>query len=152
MAMAILICTVTRPVQSLPKGQTQRTTTNSTKGTYTVRLTVKDSVFPTPHTANATQSLTVSPPLFTLAITGPSSGVAGAKINFTATASGGSSPYSFTWNFGDGTADVAGGSTNPNAQSHTYTKTGTFTVKVNATDSTGKIATATSTVNISTTI
>jgi len=124
----------------------------STKGTYTVRLTVKDSVFPTPHTANATQSLTVSPPLFTLAITGPSSGVAGAKINFTATASGGSSPYSFTWNFGDGTANVAGGSTNPNAQSHTYTKTGTFTVKVNATDSTGKIATATSTVNISTTI
>ena len=31
MAMAILICTVTRPVQSLPKGQTQRTTTSSTK-------------------------------------------------------------------------------------------------------------------------
>jgi len=124
----------------------------STKGTYTVSLTVKDSVFPTPHTASATQSLTVSPPLFTLAITGPSSGVAGAKINFTATASGGSSPYSFSWNFGDGTANVAGGSTNPNAQSHTYTKIGTFTVKVNATDSTGKIATATSTVNVSTLI
>src|SRR5947208_3107979 len=124
----------------------------STKGTYSVRLTVKDSVFPSPNTANATQSLTVSPPLFTLAITGPSSGVEGAKINFTATASGGSSPYSFSWNFGDGTANLAGGSTNPNAQSHTYTKTGTFTVKVNPTDSTGKIATATSTVNISTTI
>src|SRR5207302_4261986 len=98
------------------------TNSYSTKGTYTVTLTVKDSVFPTPHTANATQSLTVSPLLFTLAITGPSSGVAGAKINFTATASGGSSPYSFSWNFGDGTANVAGGSTNPNAQSHTYTK------------------------------
>ncbi|TMI62271.1 PKD domain-containing protein [Candidatus Bathyarchaeota archaeon] len=122
------------------------------QGTFLVTLNVVDAAGAAGTNSRSVSIGTVSPPLFTLAITGPSSGVTGAKINFTATASGGSSPYSFTWNFGDGTANVAGGSTNPNPQSHTYTKTGTFTVKVNATDSTGKIATATSTVNVSTTI
>src|SRR5437867_4408127 len=123
----------------------------SGQGNYTVSLAVKDSVYPTSHTATATETLTVLPPTLAVSITGPSSGLVSTGVTFTATASSGTSPYSFSWNFGDGTGNVAGGSTNPNTQSHTYAKTGTFTVKVNATDSKGKIATASSTINISTT-
>src|SRR5207245_2453317 len=70
-------------------------------------------------------------------------------VSFTASASGGTTPYSFSWSFGDGTAKVAGGATNPNTQSHTYATKGTFTVKVNVTDANAKLATASSTITIS---
>ena len=124
----------------------------SVQGTYTVNLTVKDSVFPTPNTKTVTQSLTVSPQVFTVAISGPSSGTVGTGVSFTATASSGTTPYSFSWNFGDSTGNIVGGSSNPNMQTHTYTKSGTFTVNANATDANGKKAIASSTILISTTI
>ena len=123
----------------------------SVQGTYTVNLTVKDSVFPNPNAKTVAQSLTVSPPVFAVGISGPSSGTAGTGVSFTATASSGTAPYSFSWNFGDGAGNIAGGSANPNTQTHTYTKSGTFTVNVNATDANGKRATASSTIRISTT-
>ncbi len=58
----------------------------------------------------------------------PSSPTAGQTVTFTATASGGVSPYTFSWNFGDG-ATATG-----NPTTHSYSA-GTYTVKLTVQDS-----------------
>src|SRR5207253_10075964 len=102
--------------------------TYNNKGTFTVKVNVTDA-----NRAKQTASsvITISP--LTLAVsftTAPTTGTTGTAVSFTASASGGTTPYSFSWSFGDGSANVAGGATNPNTQSHTYNVKGTFTVKV----------------------
>src|SRR5207244_4060469 len=100
----------------------------------------------------ATASSTITISALTLAVVftvAPTTGTVGTAVSFTASASGGTTPYSFSWSFGDGTAKVAGGATNPNTQSHTYATKGTFTVKVNVTDANGAKQTASSVITIS---
>src|SRR5256712_408194 len=60
------------------------------------------------------------------------------SVYFTGSASGGVSPYSFSWNFGDGTT-----STVPNVY-HSYSTPGSFTVTLTVIDSTGMTSRATS--------
>jgi PKD repeat protein len=60
----------------------------------------------------------------------PASLTAGTPATFTSTVNGGTTPYLFSWNFGDGTAL---GTTNP--VTHTYATAGTFNVKLTITDS-----------------
>ncbi len=67
------------------------------------------------------------------------------SVNFTGSASGGTSPYSYSWNFGDGSTST---SQNP---SHTYSNAGTYTATLTATDSSSPVKTATSTVTITAT-
>src|SRR5260370_23774685 len=57
-------------------------------------------------------------------------GPQGLNVNLTATAKGGISPYTFNWNFGDGTTGTAQNIT------HYYTTGGTFFPKVVAVDNT----------------
>jgi PKD repeat protein/glucose/arabinose dehydrogenase/type 1 glutamine amidotransferase len=67
----------------------------------------------------------------------PVKGTAPLKVDFSATATDpeGDTPIGYAWTFGDGgTADVA----NP---SHTYSRAGTYTAKVTATDAKGAAAT-----------
>lgn len=52
-------------------------------------------------------------------------------VNFTSTTTGGQTPYSMSWNFGDG---GTGSGLNP---SHTYQNTGTYTVQLTVTDANG---------------
>src|SRR6266568_5870965 len=121
--------------------------TYTAKGTFTVTVNVTDT---NAKLATATTSITIAP--LTLAIVfnnPPTTGTVNTAVSFTATASGGTTPYSFSWSFGDGTAKVAGGATNPNTQSHTYTVKGTYSVKVNVTDTNAKLATATTSITIS---
>lgn len=66
------------------------------------------------------------------------SGQAPLAVQFTATASGGSSPYTYDWDFGD--ASAHGSSQN---MSHTYTTGGTFHVTLKVTDSSSTAATDT---------
>src|SRR5207249_117172 len=120
--------------------------TYNNKGTFTVKVNVTDA-----NGAKQTASsvITISPITLAIAFTvAPTTGTVGTAVSFTANASGGTTPYAFSWNFGDGTANVAGGATNPNTQSHTYNVKGTFTVKVNVTDANAKLATATSSITI----
>jgi PKD repeat protein len=65
-------------------------------------------------------------------------------VNFTGSATGGSSPYSFSWTFGDG-----GSSTSQNP-SHTYSSAGDFTATLTVTDSTSVKASAKATVTVGT--
>ncbi len=58
----------------------------------------------------------------------PSSGQTGQSISFSASAVGGTAPYSYTWNFGDGSTDIGATS------SHTYSSSDTFDVTVTVTD------------------
>ncbi|HEV2520430.1 MAG TPA: PKD domain-containing protein [Thermoplasmata archaeon] len=67
-------------------------------------------------------------------------GVAPLRLNFTATATGGSPPYSYRWDWGDGGTDAG------SPASHRFNSTGTF--QVNATVGDGYHRTASSTIDI----
>jgi PKD repeat protein len=64
-------------------------------------------------------------------------------VAFTGTASGGTPPYSYSWNFGDGSATST--AQNPG---HTYSTAGTYTATLTVTDSSAPVQTATSSVTI----
>jgi PKD repeat protein len=119
--------------------------TYSTAGGYTVTVTVTDAAGAT---SSATAVVTVNnPPVAALAVS-PVSGT--APLTVTADASGsspGSNPiYSYTFNFGDGTA--VGPYTSDTA-THAYQNAGTFGVSVTVTDSSGLTSTASQTVSVS---
>jgi PKD repeat protein len=61
----------------------------------------------------------------------PSGGPAPLAVNFSAQASGGTSPYTYSWDFGDGQSS---GSQNP---SHTYSQSGDYVATLNVKDSSG---------------
>src|SRR5262249_44573331 len=69
-------------------------------------------------------------PLTASAAGTPATGNAPLSVGFTASAPGGTAPYTYSWNFGDGSATST--AQNP---SHTYAAAGTFTATLTATDS-----------------
>jgi PKD repeat protein len=71
----------------------------------------------------------------------PATGNAPLNVSFTGSAAGGTAPYTYSWNFGDGSAT----STTQNP-SHTYSAAGTFTATLTVTDSSSPAKTATATV------
>jgi PKD repeat protein len=80
-------------------------------------------------------------PLSATATGAPATGNAPLNVSFTGSAQGGTAPYSFSWNFGDGSA--ASTAQNP---SHTYAAAGTFNATLTVTDSSSPAKTATSVV------
>jgi PKD repeat protein len=64
-------------------------------------------------------------------------------VNFTGSAAGGSAPYTYSWDFGDGSPRDS--SQNP---SHTYTTTGSFSVRLTVQDSAGATTTGGLTVTV----
>ena len=85
-------------------------------------------------------------PLGALAATAsgdPTSGNAPLFVNFTGSASGGTPPYAYSWNFGDGSA-----TSTTQDPSHTYSTPGTYTATLIVTDSASPTNTATSKVTI----
>src|SRR5437016_6466593 len=121
--------------------------TYSTAGSYNVLLTAKDSS-PSPQTASSQQAITVTsppppPPSLTASFTASlSNPVVEQTISFTGSASGGTSPYSYAWNFGDSST----GSGSP--VSHVYQTAGVYTVVLTVTDTAGHVASASNTVTV----
>ncbi|HEV2348135.1 MAG TPA: PKD domain-containing protein [Actinocrinis sp.] len=119
--------------------------TYSAAGTYTATLTVTDSSSPA-KTATSQVTTTVSAvgnPLAASASAVPTSGQIPLTVAFTGTATGGTPAYSYSWNFGDGSAVST--AQNP---SHTYSTVGTFTATLTVTDSSSPAKTASSTVTV----
>src|SRR5436309_12375557 len=104
----------------------------SSAGQYSTTTTVTDS---TGKTATSSQSVTVSQPgaLTASFAYAPSVPVSGQSVTFTATATGGSSPYSYSWN-------LAGTSKTGNLVSQSFTN-GTYAISLTVTDGAGKTAT-----------
>ena len=113
----------------------------TTTGDFTATLTVTDSASAT---ADASVKISVggNPPLNASAIASPTSGKAPLTVNFTGSASGGTTPYTYKWNFGDGQTSTA------QSPSHTYIATGNFTATLTVTDSTSATAQASANVSV----
>lgn len=70
---------------------------------------------------------------------GPSGGYktdANSLVTGTASAAGGTAPYTYNWNWGDGNTSTGASVT------HTYTSPGSYTITVTVTDATGSQAPA----------
>src|SRR5207245_11772567 len=78
--------------------------------------------------------------LTTIITYAPSLPFSGQSVTFTGTASGGTSPYSYSWN-------LAGTSKTGNTVSQSFTN-GTYTISVTVTDATGKTATSSQSLTI----
>jgi len=120
------------------------THTYSQAGDFTATLTVTDS-----KNNNDTKSIIINAvntaPLTAAIVTSPTSGVVPLTVNFTGFATGGKSPYSYTWDFGDGA------SSNIKSPSHTYSQAGDFTATLTVTDSASIQDSASVTINVTAT-
>jgi PKD repeat protein len=96
-------------------------------GLYTIGLTITDAVAKTAYT---TIYLTVYPSLSVTTTAAPVAGNAPLQVAFTATASGGLAPFTYIWQFGDGTSGAGGGTV------HSY-GSGTFDAAVTVHDAAG---------------
>jgi len=119
--------------------------TYQTTGSYTVALTVTDS---SGQKTSTTQTVTVvsppPPPLATSFSFNPSSPDAGQSISFTGSASGGTTPYQYSWDFGDS------GTRSGSSVNHTYQTGGSYTVTLTVTDAGGQVAKASHTITVNT--
>ena len=102
--------------------------TYSTGGSYVATLTVADS-----QTTTSCKSVTIAVSATTQALVAtasasPTSGQAPLAVIFSGGATGGASPYSYSWTFGDG------GSSKSRNPSHTYSSAGSYVATLNVTD------------------
>src|SRR5438093_1250241 len=125
--------TVTPPALSASFAYLPTTPIASTVGSFTVSLTAADSLGTV---ATISHSITVSAPgaLTTSFTFSPSAPVSGQTVTFTAAASGGTSPYSYSWNLG-GTTKTG------NTVTQSFTN-GTYTILLTVTDSASRTATS----------
>jgi PKD repeat protein len=65
-------------------------------------------------------------------------GVAPATFDFEANVTGGTVPYTYSWDFGDGSIVESGDDEDDNDADHTFDVAGTYTVSATVTDSTGR--------------
>jgi len=109
---------------------TTATHTYTTAQSFTVTDTAMDSSSPS-QTATISMGVTVTapPPLSTSFTFLPSSPVVNSPVTFTAITTGGTTPYTIKWNFGDGTTGTG------TSVTHTYSSAQSFTVTETATDS-----------------
>ncbi len=106
---------------------------------FTVTETATDSSAPT-RTATSSKTVTISmpPPPSTSFTFQPASPIVNTPVTFTATTTGGTPPYTVTWNFGDGSSGTG------SSIVHTFTSAQSFTVTEVATDSSSPSQSATS--------
>jgi PKD repeat protein len=105
-------------------------------GTYTVTATVIDSAGQT--TSDSILITVEAPPPLTRVdiISNDTEGVAPATFEFEANVTGGTEPYTYSWDFDDGSVE----SDDDETVDHTFDQAGTYNVDLTVTDSTGRTA------------
>lgn len=116
------------------------THTYATPGTYTVTFTASNKKSSDTRTLTVQAERPVAPPSITSITMDPQTPDTETAVRFGANI-GGDGPFTYRWDFGDGTTST---SANP---THTYTTPGTYTVTVTATNSAGS-DTRTSTITV----
>ncbi len=116
------------------------TITMPVKGTFTESLSATDANGLTT-TGSASVVIAAQPMTVNFSFSGTL--YSGSLTTFTATVSGGTSPYAYSWNFGDSSTI---GTINPVA--HTYLAAGNYSVLLTATDANGASFNATQTISI----
>src|SRR5205807_979857 len=102
----------------------------SSAQSFPVTETATDSSSPSQNAASSQTIIISALPLPSTSFTFlPASPMVNTPVTFTATTSGGTSPYSVTWNFGDGASGTG------TSVTHTFTSVQSFTVQEIATDS-----------------
>ncbi|MEO0133067.1 MAG: PKD domain-containing protein [candidate division WOR-3 bacterium] len=115
-------------------------TTYSNVGTYTVSCSVTDSNY---NSVQATTTVTVTSGLTLSASASPTSAAsAPVTVTFTCAVSGGQTPYSYLWEFGDGGTSIEQNTT------HTYTANGTYFARITVADGNGLSASKTITIKV----
>lgn len=107
-------------------------TSYSSSGTYLARLTASDTYG---MSASASLQVTVHPVPSVVVSAQPASSTTAVPVNLSATLSGGTPPFTYAWNFGDGSSPST--QTNP---SHLYIQPGSYNASVNVTDAAGLVA------------
>jgi len=108
----------------------------TTVGTKKVEVYVTDSIG-----QSAQASLNVNISSFSVSITGPTTGATNTNYTYTASVSGGTSPYTYKWDNNAISSSIT----------RSWSSSGTYTVSVQVTDSTGLTASNSISVTISTT-
>ncbi|MCI4320366.1 MAG: PKD domain-containing protein [Thermoplasmata archaeon] len=103
-------------------------------GHFVAVVTASDSLG---DVGTARVAITVLAPLAVQTVAVPASGIAPLFTNFSTLPSGGSPPYSFLWNFGDGSSSSA-----VSDPSHVYTTAGFYNATLTVTDSATRTASA----------
>jgi PKD repeat protein len=114
-------------------------------GTFTVRVTAKEIgavAFSQIQETSTTNVVVVNTQTGDFTFT-PSSLITGQSVSFNATISGGTPPYTFKWDFGDGTTGTG------RMVTHTYSSSGSFMVVLTITDAGGANFTSTHTLVVS---
>jgi PKD repeat protein len=117
--------------------------TYSTPGAFEATVTVVDGAGATTQAHVALLAGSPSGALTASASAFVSSGRAPFLASFAASAVGGTAPYVFSWNFGDGSADVNG-----SLVAHLYAQTGTFLATLSVADGDGNVTTAHAVVSV----
>jgi PKD repeat protein len=110
--------------------------TYSRAGTYQWTANVRDSAGGFVSRMGAVVVTDPAAPAITAQAT-PTSGAVPLTVSFSCSAAGGTPPYGFAWDFGDGSAGASG--TGPQ---HVYTAPGRYTWRVTVSDSSGESASA----------
>ena len=116
-----------------------------TAGNYTARLALNDSgggTWSQTFAIAVTAAIAPAPPLSIALSVNRSVGDAPFPVALTASVDGGTGPYTYAWELGDGNASTAA------AVFHTYASAGGYEASVRVTDSAGTSATANATLSI----
>ena len=114
-------------------------------GTYTLNFTVRDSMGGSGGSVREWFIVDVTAPVVVTAVT-PTQTTIDAQVsdNFSAKTTGGLTPYSFSWDFGNGVAKT----TNQPWVTYAWPSPGSFVVKVTVTDGTGATSTLSTSVQV----
>ena len=128
---------------------------NPVAGIYAFSVIVSDSGYGATSVTqnyNLVISGTAPTPLSVVVSGNPISGPVPLAVAFTATASGGTAPYTYNWDFtNDGTYDANNVSSTSVQNNNVYSATSSYTARVQVTDSASMTAQATVTISVTTT-